>query len=294
MFNFQLVFKKLYKNSAREQGTLRYFREKLQRRNVSQDVKHYEDCEQLFMSVGKCFATEALLKFFEMENTKGRTVKNRPPYHVLDVEDNKKKYFHSVMNKFIDEFFLLPHLPLTPVPENEEEIPSPDDEDFLKNYSLGLLKYYLILLDYKDAVKEGNGERLATLHKVLLPYFKSLPAFNAYAIEMLISVVQNEIFLSNAEAFHCKWASTANWKGGSRKNIEIDLLQENRNKDIKKSIKMMGANKTVSAIERSSRLYGGERQIVENYDQQFRSVPSSSSHSHGSSTKDEVKIMTDL
>lgn len=69
--------------------------------------------------------------------------------------------------------------------------PTPDDEDFLKNYSLCLLKYYLILLDYKDAVKEGNGERLATLHKVLLPYFKSLPRFNTYAIEMVISVVQN-------------------------------------------------------------------------------------------------------
>ena len=130
-----------------------------------------------------------------MENIKGQRIKNRPPYHIIDVGDNKKKYFHSVMNKLIDEFFLLPHL-----------LPSPDVEDFLKNYSLCLLKYYLILLDYKDAVKQGNGERLPTLHKVLLPYFKSLPAFNAYAIEMLISVMQNEIFLSNSEAFHCKWA----------------------------------------------------------------------------------------
>ena len=181
-----------------------------------------------------------------------------------------------------------------PFPEDEEELPSPDDEDFLKNYSLCLLKYYLILLDYKDAVKEGNGERLATLHKVFLPYFKSLPGFNAHAIEMLTSVVQNDIFLTNAEAFHCKWASTPNWKGGSRKNIEIDLLQENRNEDIKKSIKMMGANKRVSAIERSSRSSGGERQIVKNYDQQFSSVPPSSSHIHRSSTTDEVKIMTDL
>ena len=39
---FQLVFKRLYNISGREMGTLRYFREKLQRRNVTQDVKHYE------------------------------------------------------------------------------------------------------------------------------------------------------------------------------------------------------------------------------------------------------------
>ena len=39
----QLVFKKLYKNSTRATGTLRYFREKLQRRNATVDVKHFED-----------------------------------------------------------------------------------------------------------------------------------------------------------------------------------------------------------------------------------------------------------
>lgn len=49
---------------------------------------------------------------------------------------------------------------------------------------------------------------------------------------------------------------------------------------------MMGENKTVSAIERSSRSSGGERQIVENYDQQLSRVPPSSLHSHRSSTTD--------
>ena len=119
----------------------------------------------------------------------------------------------------------------------------------MKNYSLCLLKYYFILLDFKDAVREGNGERLATLHKLLVPHFKSLPGFNAHAIEMMISVIQNEVLLSEAETHQCMWASFANWKVGPGKNIEIDLLQENRNKDIKKAIKTMGANKTDLAIE---------------------------------------------
>ena len=33
------------------------------------DVTHYEDCEQFFISVGKCYLIEALLEFFELENT---------------------------------------------------------------------------------------------------------------------------------------------------------------------------------------------------------------------------------
>lgn len=153
---------------------------------------------------------------------------------------------------------------------------------------------FFILIDFKDAVKEGNGERLATLHKQLLPHFKSAPGFNAYSIEMLINIIQNEVFLSEAEAHQCIWAATVNWKGGIRKNIEIDLLQENRNRDLKKEIKGMGANKTDKAIDRSSRSIGDERKIVENFDHQVRKANNNSSHTHSSSSLDEGKILADL
>lgn len=137
------------------------------------------------MSVGKCFTIEALIHFFGMENKDGRIIKNRPLYHNLDVGDNKKVYFDSVLDKFIDEFHLLP----SPSLVAEDDISCPDDQDFVENYSLCLLKYYFILLDFKDAVREGDGLRLTMLHKLLVPYFKSLPGYNTYGIEMLINVV---------------------------------------------------------------------------------------------------------
>ena len=143
-------------------------------------------------------------------------------------------------------------------------------------------------------VKESNGARLATLHKELLPYFKSLRGFNSYAIEMLISIVQNDIFLLEAQAHQCIWASTANWRGGPGKNVEIDILQENRNRDIKKEIQEMGANKTDKAIERSSRASGGMRQTVQNFDHQVNRDVHSSSNSHRSSATDEAKVIADL
>ena len=135
---------------------------------------------------------------------------------------------------------------------------------------------------------------MATLHKYLIHHFKSDSRFNAYAIEMLISVVQNEVLLSESEAHQCKWASIANWKGGSQKNMEIDLLQENRNKDIKKLIKGMGANKTDNAIARASRAAGGVRKIIENFDSQVSLSPVSSSHTQKSSAADEAKVSRDL
>ena len=52
--NLKLAFKDLNKpESTREEGTLKYFREKLERKNVPADVKHYEGCEQFFESIGR-------------------------------------------------------------------------------------------------------------------------------------------------------------------------------------------------------------------------------------------------
>lgn len=222
-----------------------------------------------------------------METTDARPTRNRPPYHVLDVEDNKKGYYHSVLDKFIDEFLIIP------VPDIDEGS-SDNDDDFVRNYSMCLLKYFFVYADLKDVVKEGNGRRLGTLHKQLLPLIKSMPGFNAYAIEIFINIVQNEVLLSEAESHQCTWAATANWKGGPGKNIEIDILQENRNKDIKKEIRGMGANKTDKAIDRASRAAGGQRKIVENFEQQVGRGVQHFSHSHKSSATDESKVCRDL
>lgn len=52
-----------------------------------------------------------------------------------------------------------------------------------------------ILCDITDAVHQGNGDWLAILHKQLYLHFKLVPGFNLYATEMLISVVQNMVFI---------------------------------------------------------------------------------------------------
>ena len=287
-----MIFKNLYKNSDREKGTLRYFLEKLQRRNVTADVKHFEDCEKLFVSTGKCFVVEALIQFFNMESKDGQPTQNKLSYHILEFGDNKTLYYNTVLDKFLDEYLIVP----TPsaIVQSQNEPNTSVDPEFVRNYSLCLLKYFFILIDVKDAVKEGNGERLATLHKYMLPQFKSTPGFNSYAIEMLINIIQNEVFLSEAEAHQCIWSATVNWQGGIGKSIEIDIFQENRNRDIKKQIKSMGENKTKAAIERASRSTGGERKINENFDQKVRKGKRSSTHTHSSSALDDSKILADL
>lgn len=260
----QTVFKKIYKNSGRERGTLRFFREKLNRRNVTVDVKHYEDCEQLFYSVGKCYVIEALLEFFQMADTKHRPAANGPHSVYVLSEEYRKTYIVDVLDKFLNEFVF--------VDGDEgmsgEKASDEDASDGVWCYGVNIIRCFLLLADFKDAVSTGNGEHLLILRKQLLVHFFATSGFNEFAIEMLINILQSDVLLTEAEAHRCKWAATVNWKGGFGRNIEIDLFQENRNCEMKKLIKSMGANKTENAISRASKASGGISKIVEAYDQQ--------------------------
>ena len=218
-----------------------------------------------------------------MASRDANPTKNIPPWHNISLGDNRKKYFDSVLDKFIINYLLPPN---DSSPRN--------DEDWIMNYSLSLLKFYFIMVDFKDAVKEGNGKHISILHKQLLHDFKSVPGFNAYAIETLVSIIQTYVLLSEAESNQVTWAGTVNWLGGNGKNIEVDLLQENRNKDIKGMIKSMGANKTTQAITRASRAAGGVRLIVENFDYNVQLTKQSSTHTHRSSKDDEEIVLRDL
>ena len=278
----QTAFKRLYKNSGREKGTIRFFREKLNRRNVTVDVKHYEDCEQLFYSVGFCFVIEALLEFFQMEDTKQKPTVNGPHSVHGDTEE-LQSYINNILDKFLDEYVF--------VESGDEKAGS---EDGIWCYGANIICTFLVLADMKDAVATGNGEHMSTMRKQMLLHFFSNPGFNEFSIEMLINILQCNVLLSEAEAFRCKWAATVNWKGGAGKNIEIDLFQENRNAEMKKLIKSMGANKTEKAITRASKASGGVSKVVEAFEGQVGMVKKSSAHSHRSSSDDEKLISKDL
>ena len=114
------------------------------------DVKHFEDCEQLFMSVGKCFVVEALLEFFQMSDTKQKPSQNAP--NSLD-EEQKDVYIITTVEKFLDEYVFSA--------TSDTEDTSMRDGVF--SYSVNLMSSFLLLADLKDAVKSCNGEYLAVL-----------------------------------------------------------------------------------------------------------------------------------
>ena len=153
-----------------------------------------------------------------MEDVNKSPKENNPFLFNGGNDEEKKAQILALLDKFVTQY-------IYPT-SDEDRMESSDDDstDGVFNYALNLLKSFIIFLDCKDAVASGNGERLALIQKQMLFYFSSISGFNLYAIEMLISTVQNEVLLSPREAHRCKWAAMTNWKGGKDKNIEIDFI----------------------------------------------------------------------
>ncbi|CAB3980676.1 Hypothetical predicted protein [Paramuricea clavata] len=209
------IFKKLYKNSGREKGTLRFFREKLNRRNGTVDDKHFEDCEKLFISVGKCFVIKALLEFFQMDDPRCKSTANGT--HSVNVFNKayRKTYIKDILDQFLDDFIFHD--------ENKKVA------DGVWCYGVNTTKSFMVLADFKNAVSPGNGVIVGSRGSSLEVGYHSL---------------------------------TVNWNGGVGCNIEIDLFQQNRNCEMKKLIRSMGAYKTEKAIERASKASGDVSKFV--------------------------------
>ena len=106
----QLVFDHLYKaESIREVGTIKYFRERLNRKNVTPEkvAKSFEGTEDFFVSLGKAYLLEAAMQFFCMNDLNDTPVKHKPPNGILHLPKTRKKaYFDEVIGSFVDEFVM--------------------------------------------------------------------------------------------------------------------------------------------------------------------------------------------
>lgn len=114
-------------------------------------------------------------------------------------------------------------------------------EDHLFNYHKSKLSFGLVLLEFNDAIKEGDGERLHDLYKFALLLFKANGKVK-YSYAILMYLVQIESILSEADAHNLKWNRFFNKHGKIGGNIPLDLRMEQLNKIVKTMWRSLGAN----------------------------------------------------
>ena len=106
----QYSYSFLYKaESVNQIGTLKYFREKFNRRNATpaKVLDSFEGSEELFLSVGRAYIVTAALTFFGMTSLEDVPSHHKFPSNIShQTEEDKRRYFDSVFEKFIDEYLL--------------------------------------------------------------------------------------------------------------------------------------------------------------------------------------------
>ena len=95
-YSYNLMFAS---DSVNQIGTLKIFREKYSRKNVtaSKVLDCYEGYEELFESVGKAYIVIALMKFFGME-----AVNDKPTARLMSQYSSVQEYFDAEFGQFID------------------------------------------------------------------------------------------------------------------------------------------------------------------------------------------------
>ena len=273
--------------SVNQVGTLKYFREKYNRRNStpSKVLDSYEGSEELFISVGRAYIVSAAIAFFGMSTVDVMPVKNKfLPNIQQETLENRKKCFDDIFGRFIDEFLL----------QKNADVDGNEEDDFVTNYGLCFIFLTILLLQMKDTAAKADGERNLMNQKLLLSVFKSMGAYSKYAFEMFVSIAQIECMLTPHLSEEFKWGFFVNWRGGKGHKIEDDLAQEIQNGLSKSIAQRMGPNKTMHSISKVCKATNGITEAEEQFDSSAGIHKSSVQHSTRDSLKDELEMINDL
>lgn len=99
----------------------------------------------------------------------------------------------------------------------------------------------LLLRDFNDTVKEGDGEHLIDLYKLALLLYYS-EKHTKYAYVVLLHLLEIVAILPEFEAHRLTWNRFHNKYGGRGNNISLDLKKEQQNKVLKTFWRSLGAN----------------------------------------------------
>ena len=180
--------------------------------------------------------------------------------------------------------------------ESEGQVPETSsktcEKDDMFNYQCSLLEYGMIILNFFDAIKEGDGKRILRSWKFQLPYLRKDPGSTKYALEGLGMLFQVYGLLSPKAAHELIWNRSALLTGH---NIPLDLLLEFFNRLLKEVVRKLGHNATNhKAIDRYCHAVDITKSALDNFDRECCVIRRSGHHYEMSVMSDLHKVVTEL
>ena len=221
---------------------------------------------------------------------------DRPNYDVIPedfwllTKSEKQGIIHTVANAIVEQTADLT-LSLKTF-DTDTHTSTSTSTDHVLEYAQEVCSLGLLFMNYRDSIKEGDGDRLVNCWKFMLPIFKATDRRN-YAIEAFNTLVNIKI-LPPRLAHQLVWSRFVNVHGIQGRNIPFDLQIEHMNRLVKDCVKHLGANKTGKAIIRFSKALGPVSKIISSFDSHHNSQSHSGLHKVSSIEKDRDSLIKEL
>ena len=206
-------------------------------------------------------------------------------------KDGKRRRDHEnshVLPVHVEDPVITSTLP-TPSDTDHEDNKKQDD---MYQYNICLTRFGLICLEFHDAIKEGDGNRIFTCWKFLLLLFKGdEKGSTKYALEALYLILQVKAILSPRQGYRLLWNRTIK---GKDYNVPLDLDLEHDNRMTKEAIKKLGPNITEKSVTRVVMAQQTARSMLDSFDKSMEIMKRSGRHTQQSDEKDFKKIVDKL
>ena len=291
-------------NSTRDPGSLPYYKVQLERTNVNGEVKgKYQAHDDFIKTVGAGLLLRLAMHKLGMAELDDQPSVPGLPENVANLHiRTRREIMEQVLMQIVDDIFVPfqppgPHRPiqlrfhvpgqgnvpfqvladeLERLDEINVQLPGANEplvvcnaaaieRDELKNYSTQILQWFLHILEFQDAIKEGDIKRCNICLKMMIPFFYGHSPRSKYFVECVDYILKTEVLLPPALALRCQLASFVNPTGGMGKNKPADMQQENNILVLKDVIRGLGASKTDKAMIRVSLAAPVMESVVEHY-----------------------------
>ena len=264
-------------SSGNDQGTLYHMRNRLNRTNVPSEVKKdFNACEDFLQTVTSGSIVAATLSVLGMNSVSDAPDNTFVPEDMwMESKEERKECFEQICIEVYDRFISLSlGTPNYAVSNN----------DSISSYAIQLLRIGCLCMEFADAIREGDGERVLRCWRYFVPVFRASHSFN-YACESLYFLHQHSFALSPRLSNQLIWGRFVNVHGLPGRNIPLDLHMEHLNRVAKGAMKNLSSNKTrVASVTRIGRSIGVLYSLLENFDSEHSVRKTSSKYRKPSAT----------
>lgn len=273
--------------SAREHTTLYQLRNLINRTNVVKKPKsNFNACDDFFEIIITAHILAAALEAFNMKSlgdTPSERIVPTPETVWMGTNEERMTKLKDISMHIVHKFINVSY----------NGCSNMESSDSVHDYSRHLLSIGCLYFEMRDAIKEGDGERVLQCWQYLLPLFHNAGRKN-YTMEAFHLLYQYKYGLPPRQAEQLIWSRFVNTQGMRGKNIPMDLHLEHLNRVCKTGIEHLGANKTNDAIVRCGKALGTVYKLLQQFDNDNEVSEVSGAHQKPSYKKDLNNIVHEL